>query len=73
MFGEAKLSMFAEDQVGRRHQVLFEKQNEQGLWEGYTSNFVRVQVESSANLRNSIQTVFAEKQMGTELIGQILH
>ena len=73
MFGEAKLGMFAEDQVGRRHQVLFEKQNDKGFWEGYTTNFVRVQVESSANLRNTIQTVFAEKQLGTELKGQILH
>lgn len=73
MFGDAKLSLFAEDQVGRVHRVLFERQNKSGEWLGYTSNFVRVRLESAADLSNTIQNVYAERVDGTELIGRILH
>lgn len=57
MFGDAKLAMFAEDQIGTKNKVLFEKRNDRGLWEGYTQNYVRVEVESSLDLKNKIRNV----------------
>lgn len=55
--GQNKIEAFAQSQVGLTTQVLFEKKNEQGLWEGYSSNFILVRLESSENLKNQIRKV----------------
>ena len=55
--GERKLADFAQGQKGVSRAVLFEYQNSQGLWEGYTPQFVRVAVESPTPLRNRIGDV----------------
>ena len=73
MFGEAKLSLFAEDQVGSSNEVLFERQNDQGFWEGYTKNYVRVWVKSKADLKNQIRHVFLNDFEGGRLRGEILN
>ena len=52
--GAAKLALFSEDQIGTTSDVLFERRNKQGLWEGYSSNFVKVLVDSTHNLSNKI-------------------
>ena len=57
MFGDAKLDLFARDMIGQTSEVLFEFKNKQGLYEGYTTNFVRVQVPSDNELKNTIRTV----------------
>ncbi len=73
MFGEAKLEAFAAQQVGTVSQVLFEQQNAQGLWEGHSSNFVRVAVESTIDLKNKILPVRMDRHVGKLLFGNILH
>ena len=55
--GQAKLDCFSEDQVGSINDVLFERRNKKGMWEGYTTNYVKVSVESDRDLKNSIQEV----------------
>jgi threonylcarbamoyladenosine tRNA methylthiotransferase MtaB len=73
MFGEAKLEAFAGEQIGTVNQVLFEQKNERGLWEGHSSNFVKVLVESSADLNNTIVPVRIISQQGKLLYGEIQH
>jgi threonylcarbamoyladenosine tRNA methylthiotransferase MtaB len=70
--GVAKLSVFAEDQVGNSTEVLFERRNSAGLWEGYSRNYVRVLLESSENLKNEIRPVFLKDFDGT-LRGEVLN
>ena len=55
--GEKKLADFARRQRGKSRAVLFEYKNSQGLWEGYTPQFVRVAVESPVSLKNQIGEV----------------
>lgn len=72
MFGDAKLNMFAEDQVGEVSQVLFERKNKAGLWEGYTTNYVRVFVDSSEELKNEIRTVSLTEFKENKLYGALI-
>lgn len=73
MLGDAKLNLFAEDQVGERSEVLFERQNKDGYWEGYTTNFVRVAVKSDANLKNQIHSVYLKSFENNKVYGEILN
>lgn len=72
MLGEAKLALFSEDQVGSSSQVLFERVNKEGCWEGYTTNFVRVYVKSDADLKNKILPVYLT-HFDKNLYGEILN
>lgn len=72
MFGDAKLNMFAEDQVGEVSQVLFERKNKAGLWEGYTTNYVRVFVDSTEELKNEIRTVSLTEFKDNKLYGALV-
>ncbi len=73
MFGEAKLNLFAEDQVGSSSEVLFERRNDQGFWEGYTRNYVRVWVKSDGELKNQIRHVYLNNFTDNMLRGEILN
>ncbi|MCF8058667.1 MAG: tRNA (N(6)-L-threonylcarbamoyladenosine(37)-C(2))-methylthiotransferase MtaB [Bacteriovoracaceae bacterium] len=73
MFGEAKLNLFAEDQVGSSSEVLFERKNVEGFWEGYTRNYVRVWVKSDGELKNQIRHVFLNDFKNDMLRGEILN
>lgn len=73
MFGDAKLNLFSEDQIGKKTQVLFERRNKQGLFEGYSSNYVRVQVQSDIDLSNQIREVYLSKMEKGKLFGEILN
>jgi threonylcarbamoyladenosine tRNA methylthiotransferase MtaB len=73
MFGDEKLSIFAEDQIGRNSKVLFEKRNEKGFFEGYTSNFIRVMVESNSDLSNKVLNVHLVSAENGKLFGEIVH
>ena len=70
--GEAKLRMFSEDQVGTQSEVLFERRNKKGLWEGYTTNFVRVNVDSSEDLKNQVRTVYINSFENNRLQADLL-
>lgn len=71
MFGDAKLDDFAQDQIGKINNVLFERKNKKGLWQGYTTNFVRVFVESDADLSNQIIPVYLKSAQNGELFGEV--
>ncbi len=70
--GSAKLALFSEDQVGTSGDVLFERKNKQGLWEGYSSNFVKVQVDSSKDLANKILEVEMVHFKDNKMYGNLL-
>lgn len=72
MFGDAKLNLFTEDQVGKRTKVLFERRNKQGLFEGYSSNYIRVQVQTDLDLSNQICEVYLSGIENGKLIGEII-
>jgi len=55
--GEAKLSLFSEDQIGSQSEVLFERRTKDGLYTGYTTNYIKVYVKSEADLKNQIRNV----------------
>lgn len=72
MLGEAKLELFTKDQVETQSKVLFERQNKDGLWEGYTSNYVRAFVKSDENLKNQIRDVYLS-HFDQKLFGELTH
>ncbi|MDD4976458.1 MAG: tRNA (N(6)-L-threonylcarbamoyladenosine(37)-C(2))-methylthiotransferase MtaB [Bacteriovorax sp.] len=72
MFGDAKLNLFTEDQVGKKTKVLFEKRNKYGLFEGYSSNYIRVQVQTDLDLSNQICEVYLSGMENGKLMGEII-
>ena len=70
--GEKKLGEFATNQLGNCRSVLFEYKNSQGLWEGYTPQFVRVAVESDLDLKNQIGGVLPLSAEGSLLRGKMV-
>lgn len=70
--GEAKLRMFAEDQVGSVSDVLYERKNKNGAWEGYTTNYVRVHTMSPLDLKNRIVKTQITAPFGEAVIGELL-
>jgi len=73
MFGDAKLNLFSEDQIGKKTNVLFERRNKQGMFEGYSSNFVRVMVDTNLDLSNQVREVFISKMVGDKLFGELVN
>jgi threonylcarbamoyladenosine tRNA methylthiotransferase MtaB len=64
--GQAKLQTWAEKQIGRRVEVLFESQKE-GYWEGHAPQFCKVRLESplaGQSLRNVMKTVSLNEWRG---------
>ncbi|MBY0415165.1 MAG: tRNA (N(6)-L-threonylcarbamoyladenosine(37)-C(2))-methylthiotransferase MtaB [Bdellovibrionales bacterium] len=72
MFGDAKLNLFSEDQIGKRTKVLFERRNKAGHFEGYSSNFVRVQVVTDQDLANVEREVLVTGIENGRLVGELL-
>lgn len=72
MLGDAKLAMFTEDQVGRVSEVLFERRGKDGLYSGYTTNYVSVRVETKQELKNQIRRVRLTELRDGQLIGELL-
>lgn len=72
MFGDAKLNLFTEDQVGKKTKVLFERRNKHGLFEGYSSNYIRVQVQTDLDLSNQICEVYISGMENGKLFGEIV-
>jgi threonylcarbamoyladenosine tRNA methylthiotransferase MtaB len=56
MLGNAKLDDFAAEMVGKETEVLFEHETD-GFWEGYSSNYLRVKVKSTSDLKNEVRRV----------------
>lgn len=72
MFGDAKLNLFSEDQIGKTTKVLFERRNKKGLFEGYSSNYVRVQVRTDLDLSNQICEVYLSGMEDNKLLGDLI-
>lgn len=70
MLGDAKLDEFSANFVGNTTNVLFENEVD-GFWEGYSSNYLRVRVKSTENLKNEIRSVRVDSYVGGKLIGTI--
>jgi threonylcarbamoyladenosine tRNA methylthiotransferase MtaB len=56
--GERKLTNFSQTMIGKVNSVLFEKRNKDGLFEGYTTNFLRIAVYSKEDLSNLVKKVY---------------
>ena len=67
---EAKRRGFYERFLGRTVEVLFE-QEQDGWWEGYTGNYVRVAARSSNRMRNKFGRVTLEGVRGDIAMGTI--
>ena len=52
--GNNKIAQWAQKQQGRTVSVLFETCDNNGNWQGYSSNFLRVEKFSTTNLKNQI-------------------
>lgn len=68
---ESKRYAFYESHLGREMTVLFEDPRE-GLWPGYTDNFVRVVVESPEDLHNQIGRVRLDRVVGDVVEGTLV-
>lgn len=63
---------FIEKYVGKTLDVLFEQKNEDGLFEGHTSNYIKIFVTSEKNIQNKILPVYMEYRKDEILYGRIL-
>jgi threonylcarbamoyladenosine tRNA methylthiotransferase MtaB len=69
--GKAKLLDFMTDFIGTTNDVLFEQRNENGFFEGHTTNFLKVKVETSEDLSNKIIPVELQSIEKGRLVGRI--
>lgn len=72
MFGRAKLNCFMQENLGQVSEVLFERRNKAGLFEGYTTNYLRVQVESREDLSNQIRPVLLKSLSSDKINGELV-
>ena len=56
---------------GKRVQVLFET-GEDGLWSGYTGNYIRVSVRSDDILENALRNVVLGDSCGDFMTGELV-
>lgn len=70
LLGEAKLDEFSHSMVGSETSVLFES-NQDGVWEGYSSNYLRVRAKSNWDLKNQVHKVRLTDFSGGRLSGEI--
>lgn len=63
---------FQKQFIGTYRKVLFEQKDKQGLYAGYTDNYLRVKVESTEKLRNKIKQVELIKLASNYLYGKVL-
>ena len=62
---------FLDEHVGKEVEVLFEK-SEAGMAHGYTSNYMKVQVDTELNLENTVAKVYVEARENELLKGKLV-
>lgn len=67
----AKRLAFYQTRIGRTVRVLFETKQENGLWTGLTSDFMKVGVPSDADLTNRIRNVVITGAMDGLAVGHL--
>ncbi|MBR5816387.1 MAG: tRNA (N(6)-L-threonylcarbamoyladenosine(37)-C(2))-methylthiotransferase MtaB, partial [Anaerotignum sp.] len=60
---------FVQAYVGKEVEVLFERVVEDGVYEGHTTNYIKVKATSDKDLTNIICTVAVTKAENEELFG----
>ncbi len=70
--GEEKKAQFAKAFIGGENKVLFEREKD-GLFEGYTSSYIRVAMKSDKDLSNTISDVYLSEMSGNKLIARPLN
>ncbi len=70
--GNYKKAMYAGRQINTSGEVLFEREISSGIWEGHSSHYLKVRVESSADLKNKILPVYFNNALEGELTGDII-
>lgn len=68
---DQKRQNFIDAAQGNSLKVLFEKRYENGTWQGYSENYIRVEVDNKEDLKNQIKTVLITDSKEGIAIGQI--
>lgn len=63
---------FLKDNINKTFEVLFEQEIEKGVYEGYTTNYIRVFVASKDNLKNQIKSVKLLEIQNGHVTGEII-
>ena len=63
---------FFKAQIGRTEEVLFEREIQKGVWEGYSMNYTPVAVASGTSLAGEIRSVRIENCTDTHCMGVVL-
>ncbi|MFO7887998.1 MAG: tRNA (N(6)-L-threonylcarbamoyladenosine(37)-C(2))-methylthiotransferase MtaB [Eubacteriales bacterium] len=67
--GEILEKKFCEKFLGKEVEVLFEKQDNEGFYEGYTSNYLHFKCKSKENLENMVKKCFVKNILDNKLVG----
>ena len=68
----ATQQVFFKAQIGRTEKVLFEREIQKGVWEGYSMNYTPVAVASGTSLAGEIRSVRIESCTDTHCMGAVL-
>ncbi len=63
---------FIESYVGKEMDVLFERLDNNGFWEGHTENYIKVKVRNNSDLENVIKRVVITKAFAEEAEGEVI-
>lgn len=69
--GEQKKRIFAEKHIGRQVEVLVERRDENGLWNGFTSQYLKVYFAAEDELQNQIVVAMPFEYNEGELISKL--
>jgi threonylcarbamoyladenosine tRNA methylthiotransferase MtaB len=69
--GEEKKESLSKLMIGKTSDVLFEREKD-GVYEGYTSNYTKVAIETNRDLKNQIVKVKFTSCIGSKLSGDLL-
>lgn len=70
--GARKKFQFYSEMIGKHHRVLFEHPDENGIIKGFTSNYVRVKIQTQKNLSNSLSWIRITGIEGEFCTGEII-
>ena len=69
---ENKREDFLNDMIGKREKVLIEKKLNDDMYEGYSENYIYVEVKSDKDIFNKIVDVRITEKTPTHLRGEII-
>lgn len=69
--GERKKMAFYDSFLGREVDVLFEECHN-GMWEGFSDNYMRIAVKSDSNLKNELRCVRLTEIKNQKILGEIV-